>query len=144
MAKGFDKTDEAVKAILKAAKLGIEESCRLVESAVVALAPVDTGYLADSYNHVVEVTSGGIEGVVGTNTEYAIFVEKGTGEFATNGKGRKGGWVYPMIGKTDEKGRQAFRFTYGQKPQPHLEPGFLNNENNIRRIIAERLRGVKI
>ena len=70
---------------------------------------------------------------IGTNCEYAIYVEFGTGEFAEKGNGRKGGWVY----KTPNG---EVHFTYGMPPQPYLRPAFRQNQKAIRDILADCLR----
>lgn len=49
-----------------------------VEGAAKRLCPVDTGRLRSSVTHALEQDSQGISAVVGTNVEYAVFVELGT------------------------------------------------------------------
>lgn len=45
--------------------------------------------------------------------QYLVYLEFGTGIYATNGKGRQGGWVYKHPKRANE-----YYFTEGQKPQP--------------------------
>lgn len=52
------------------------------------------GRLKNSMTHIVE----GDSVYVGTNVEYAPYVELGTGIYASDGKGRKGWWVYVVGG----------------------------------------------
>lgn len=51
-----------------------------------------TGRTADSYEY--KVDEGQLAVHVGSNYQNAIWEELGTGEFAINGDGRKGWWVY--------------------------------------------------
>lgn len=83
-----------------------------VVGAAVLNCPVDTGNLRSSINgKVIDETLGR----VGTNVEYAPYVEFGTGEKAEDGKGKSG-------------------FT-GQKPQPFLRPAIMDNKDSILRIL---------
>lgn len=63
----------------------LEKACLVVENAAKSKVPVDTGNLRSSITHEVE----GNEGVVGTNVEYAPYVEFGTGLFSSQGDGRQ-------------------------------------------------------
>ena len=62
----------------------LEEACLVVENAAKSKVPVDTGNLRSSITHDVDED----EGVVGTNVEYAPYVEFGTGLFSSQGDGR--------------------------------------------------------
>lgn len=76
---------------------------------------VDTGQTKGSWDtHVDEAT---LEGMVGSALENAIWEEFGTGEYALNGDGRKGGWAY-----TDRNGET--HFTNGKKPNRALWNAF--------------------
>lgn len=50
-----------------------------VESAAKRLAPVDTGRLRSSITHELATDTQGLHGRIGTNVEYAPYVEFGTG-----------------------------------------------------------------
>lgn len=97
-----------------------------VEGAAKLGCTVDTGNLRNSINHKVDENE--LSVTIGTNVEYAPYIEFGTGEFAENGNGRKGGWFY-----LDEKGNG--HFTFGNKPQPFLRPALLENKKEIQRIL---------
>jgi len=88
------------------------------------------GNLQNSIKYVVDKRKKLV--TVGTPVEYAIWVEKGTGEFASNGMGRKGGWFY-----VDDMG--IGHFTLGMKPQPFLTPALEENLGKIKKIA----KGVK-
>lgn len=89
----------------------LNKACLVVENEAKRLCPVDTGDLRNSITH--EVDDG--VGIVGTNKEYAPYVEFGTGIFAVEGNGRDTPWSYQ-----DDEGN--WHTTIGQKPQPFLEP----------------------
>ena len=89
----------------------LNKACLVVENEAKRLCPVDTGDLRNSITH--EVNDG--VGIVGTNKEYAPYVEYGTGIFAVEGNGRDTPWSYQ-----DDEGN--WHTTVGQKPQPFLEP----------------------
>lgn len=128
----FVDNSEAVKRELERAAIrGLIKASLLVEGQAVLLAPVDKGGLRDSIGYKVDESE--LVAYIGTNCEYAIYVEFGTGEFAENGNGRKGGWVY----KTPNG---EVRFTYGMPPQPYLRPAFRQNQKAIRYILADCLR----
>ena len=129
--KFVDNSKAAKRELERAAIRGLTKASLLVEGQAVLLAPVDKGGLRDSIGYKVDESE--LVAYVGTNCEYAIYVEFGTGEFAENGNGRKGGWVY----KTPNG---EVHFTYGMPPQPYLRPAFRQNQKAIRDILADCLR----
>lgn len=92
------------------------------------LCPVDTGKLRQSISY--EVTS--TECCVGTNLEYAPYVEFGTGIYYEGG--RQTPWVYQ-----DAKGN--WHLTHGSKAQPFLKPAVADHGDTYRRIIESELKG---
>lgn len=126
-----DNSEQGKKALRAATIEWLFQACMMVQGQAVMLAPVGyTGMLRDSIDY--RVSEGELTGYVGTNVQYAVFVEFGTGEFAENGRGRKGGWIYPSNGE--------FYFTYGQSPQPYLRPAFRQNRDSIQ-ALANRIFG---
>lgn len=117
-----DHSQEAKDAIQQATVRWLFEACILVQGQAILLAPTQTARLKGSIDY--QVDEGELVGYVGTNVEYAIYVEFGTGEFAENGRGRKGGWVYK-----DPSGE--WFFTWGQEPQPYLRPAFRQTRKEI-------------
>ncbi len=75
-----------------------------------------SGQLKGSWKCRVDEGKG--EAKVGSPLENAIWEEFGTGEFALNGDGRKGGWYYQ-----DEKGK--WHHTYGKTPNRALHNAFV-------------------
>lgn len=128
----FEDNCELFKAALsEAAVRGVTAACLIVESQAKLLAPVASGFMRDmTIDYKVSEKDTEVEGQVGSSAEYAPFVEYGTGEFAENSEGRKGGWAY-----VDEEGKG--HFTLGNKPQPFLRPAFRANKENIKRVIGE-------
>lgn len=88
---------------------------------------VDTGQLKGSWRY--EVNESNLESVIGSPLENAIWEEFGTGEYAVNGNGRKGGWFY-----VDAKGNG--HFTKGKKPQH----AFARAYENLREPILNRIK----
>lgn len=117
-------TDEALNR-------GVTRACELVDSGAKANlhknGTSDTGELAQSIHHEVE----GLTGVIGTNKEYAPYVEIGTGIFSSLGDGRDTPWVY-----WSEK-LQRFVHTVGQHPQPYLRPALVDNIEDIKKVIFD-------
>jgi len=114
-------------------KIGIEEACIFVEGKAAALAPVDTGMLRKSITHRIIDRVGYPVGQVGTSTEYAAYLEFGTGIYAKNGDGRKTPWAYK-----NDNGKVVW--THGNKPQPFLTPALNTSRSSIKRIIEQRLK----
>ena len=91
------------------------EAAGEVQSMVKRNTVVDTGQLKNSWDYVVEEENN--KATVGSPLENAIWEELGTGEYALNGDGRKGGWTY-----ADDRGE--FHHTHGKKPRRALAKAF--------------------
>ena len=129
----FEDYSEAIKRALKQVSgQALEEVALLVEGQAKALAAVSSGELRDKIDHIMSEQDGMKIARIGSPVDYAIYVEYGTGEFAENGAGRKGGWVYK-----DPSGE--WFFTWGQEAQPFLRPAFRRNRNNIEKVIGMKL-----
>lgn len=94
----------------------------VVEGAAIRLVPVDTGLLRGSIATNVKESS--LTAQVGTNLEYAPYVEYGTGLFATGGYGRQTPWSYQR-----EDG--SWVTTRGQRAQPFLGPALRENREKV-------------
>ncbi len=106
------------------------ESCGLQgESYAKALCPVDTGALRNSISHNVS----GDDCIIGTNQEYAAYVELGTGIYATTGGGRTTPWVY-------QDGKGNWHLTNGQRAQPYLKPAVADHSSTYRQIIEQAFK----
>ena len=111
----------------------LNKACLLVENDAKLKCPVDTGQLRQSITHRIEGTTG----IVGTNVEYAPYVEYGTGKHARDGNGRKTPWAY-----TDPKTGELI-WTAGSRPQAFLEPALLENEQAIIKLFKKRVKEIK-
>lgn len=93
------------------------------------LCPVDTGNLRNSITHQVDESKQAA--YIGTNNEYAAYVELGTGKYYSGG--RPDPWVYQ-----DDKGN--WHYTAGQKAKPYLKPAVAEHTQVYRSIIEDELR----
>ena len=93
---------------------------------------IDTGLLAASVSKRVVKTKDGFKLTVGTDVEYAVYVEFGTGVYAEGGKGRKDSWITPKI---KIGGKWKHIKTSGSKPRPFLRP-LLEKEAQVQYIFA--------
>lgn len=126
----YDNSKE-VSAEIKAALLRGLEKCGLVaEGYAKKLQIPDTGNLRNSITHVVDEDEPAV--YIGTNVEYAPYVELGTGIYAEGGGGRPTPWVYQ-----DAKGN--WHYTRGNKAQPFLKPAVAEHGDKYREIIKNAL-----
>lgn len=73
---------------------------------------------------------------VGTNLEYAMYVEHGTGLWAYDGKGRASTAEHPIPWRY--RGSDGmFYTTSGMQPKPFLIPAFNSKKHNITKYIME-------
>ena len=106
----------------------LNRACLVVENEAKRLCPVDTGDLRSSITHEVHNDVG----IVGTNKEYAPYVEFGTGIFAVEGNGRDTAWSYQ-----DDKGE--WHTTVGQKPQPFLETAIQTKRKLVIKVFNDEI-----
>lgn len=124
-----------VKARLsKLAYQAVEESIGEVESQTKRNTAVDTGQTKNSWTHTVKNTSEGCTGTVGSPLQNAVWEEFGTGEYALNGNGRKGGWFY-----VDERGKG--HFTHGKKPRRALYKAYASLKNKLIKHMQDIFKG---
>lgn len=112
-------------------KFLIESSGELVGRAA-RNSRVNTGQTKGSYQANVDENKG--IAYIGSPLENAIWEEFGTGEYALNGDGRKGGWFYE-----DENG--VGHFTHGKTPKRPLQKAFDSSKNKIIKRAEEVLKG---
>ena len=108
-----------------AANEGVNLACQVILASAIRNCPVDSGQLQNSLT--MDVNDETHTGSVGTNVEYAPYVEIGTGIYSSKGTGRKEPWTYQ-----DVKG--DFHKTSGSKPQPFLQPAVEQNKDKIKEI----------
>ncbi len=116
--------------------------------------------LKGDWSHTVDESKH--EATVGHPKELAIWMEFGTGEYALNGNGRKGYWVYVKgnsgvqesnrgKARTLEEAKQTVAFlrskgldayyTKGQKPKRMLYNAYMSKKNAIIRRAEQILKG---
>ena len=129
------KFDDNSKKILDefhdAALRALERCGSQAEGYAKDLAPVDTGNLRNSISHRVDPDEPAA--YVGTDTEYAPYVEFGTGVYAEGGGGRPTPWVYQ-----DDEGN--WHWTAGNKAQPFLKPAVADHAQTYRNIIEDEMK----
>jgi len=91
-----------------------------------AITPTKSGNLKGSMVSMVDKEKKSV--LAGTPVDYAAYEEFGTGEYAEDGNGRKGGWVY-----SDAEGN--FHHTYGNKPARMVRDGLNNSIDTIKEIL---------
>lgn len=126
----YTDNSRQIKAGMEDAVLKALEACGLAaEGYAKELCPVDTGNLRNSITHEVKGDEKAV--YIGSNTEYAAYVELGTGQYYPGG--RQDPWVYQ-----DEEGN--WYKTSGQKPQPYLKPAITDHRDDYKRIIEDNLK----
>ena len=117
-----DFSVQVMEAINDKAIAFLYEAAGEIESAAKRNSRVRTGQLKGSWNH--QVDEDNLEAQIGSPLENAIWEEFGTGEYAANGDGRKGGWFY-----VDDEGNG--HFTHGKTPNHTLQKAFDSKKNAI-------------
>lgn len=129
--KFTDNSDKIIEAMQEAALRALEKCGLTAEGYAKKLCPVDTGNLRNSITHQVDEAEPAA--YIGTNSEYAAYVELGTGIYAEGGGGRPTPWVYQ-----DAKGN--WHMTYGQRAQPYLKPAVADNAQIYEDIIEGEMK----
>lgn len=117
-----DNSMQVKKAIDIAVSAFLHEAAGEILAQTKRHTPVDTGQLKNSWSYYLNNSNN--EAIVGNPLENAIWNEFGTGEYAINGDGRKGGWFYE-----DAKGDG--HFTHGKRPNRTFESAYNNTKSKI-------------
>lgn len=113
---------------------------------------VNGGKTKGDWKHVVDESK--LEATIGNTNENAVWEEFGTGEYALEGKGRRGGWYIPIGNGKNQisqavvdaynmkvvggKNKMKFAYTTGKKPKRMLHKAFTENKAKVIRM-AERI-----
>lgn len=124
-----DNSKEVLSAFQEAAVRALEKCGLTAEGYAKKLCPVDTGNLRNSISHKVDESEPAA--YIGTNTEYAPYVELGTGIYIQGG--RPTPWVYQ-----DANGN--WHWTRGNPAQPFLAPAVKDHVQTYRNIIESELK----
>lgn len=128
-----DYTIRVQEAIADHAIAALEEAAGEIESQTKRNSRVDTSKTKNSFQH--KVVDSELTAYIGSNEENALWEEFGTGEYALEGNGRKGGWWYK-----DAKGK--WQFTVGKKPSRAFWNAYISLKASIISMIENRLRGL--
>ena len=121
-----------VSAEIKAALLrGLEKVGLVAEGYAKKLCPVDTGNLRNSITHMIDEQEPAA--IIGTNNEYAAYVELGTGIYAEGGGGRPTPWVY-------QDAKCNWHYTRGNKAHPFLKPALADHTQTYKNIFEDELK----
>ncbi len=118
-----------------------------------------TGNLKNSIAHQVQPSEKAV--YVGTNSEYGIYVELGTGRYYPGG--RRGWWVYVEGSPAKKKGKVSMKtytfdeakrvmailrskgldahMTEGQPPHPYIKPAVADHVQEYKSLIERTLKG---
>lgn len=153
-----DHSDEVLSAFDAAMARGLEKCGLVAEGYAKKLCPVDTGNLHNSITHTVD--SGEKAAYVGTDSEYAVYVEMGTGVHSPTPT--SGYWVY-VVGNESKKSRTpGKRYTFeeakrivailrrkgldahmtdGRRATPYIKPAVADHAQQYQKIIKSELKG---
>lgn len=123
-----DNSEEILKAAYDAWAAGLEAIGLAAEKHAKELCVVDTGRLRNSISHEVD----GDAVYIGTNVEYAPYIEMGTGIYAEEG-GRTTPWTYK-----DNKGNWVT--TRGSKPHPFLRPAAQDYREEYKDLMEQAMK----
>ncbi len=157
MSVEFTDNSLKVKSELSAAvKAFLHEAGVELKSQTQRLSRVDTGQTKGSYDYKVISDKSGATVYIGSNLENAIWEEYGTGEYALNKDGRKGGWFVPeenLNAKSKMRkfvfskngSEKVFYYTKGKKPNRPLYNAYVAKQAAIKRqaekVLKQRLGG---
>ena len=141
----IDHTDECIDVKNAAMERAAEMIGLQAEGYAKMLCPVGTpestgiegyhgGTLRNSITHTTEQTETETDAIIGTNIEYAPYVEHGTGIYADNGNGRKTAWVW-----VDENGKG--HRTSGMKPRHFFKNALADHTKEYEEITEYCLKG---
>lgn len=109
-------TDNSVKVkaeLNKALVAFLREASAEIKTQAERNTPVgESSQLRRSWDTVVD--EGRLQAIIGNTLEYAIYQELGTGEYALEGKGRKGYWVYVKDSGSSSISRSTKSYTLEQ------------------------------
>lgn len=143
MANNFaftDNSQQVLDALEGSVNVALEEIGIRAEGYAKVLTPVGTpestgveGYHGGTLRNSIAHKVVGEEVYIGTNLDYAPYVELGTGIYASDGTGRKNPWVWK-----DKNGK--FHWTRGMKPQHMLKKAASEHTEEYKKVIEKHLK----
>jgi hypothetical protein len=133
--KFIDHTEHVKAVIANLAMSSLEEAAGELESQVKQNTVVVTGKTKNSWQHRVGKDGEDYVAAVGSDYMNAIWEEFGTGQYALNGDGRKGGWAYkdPKTGETI--------WTRGKRPKRAFHHAYTTMMPKIIKFLQDQFRG---
>ena len=125
----YDHSAEVLATLHEAAERALEKCGLVAEGYAKRLVRVDTGNLRNSITHQVDEGESAV--YIGSNVEYAPYVELGTGRYTEGG--RPTPWVYQ-----DDEGN--WHWTAGNPAQPFLKPAVADHAQTYRNIIEDEMK----
>lgn len=129
----IDHSEEVKSLVAELAMSSLKEAAGELESQVKRNTAVDTGQTKNSWQHRVAQSGEDYVAAVGSDYENAIWEEFGTGDYALNGDGRKGGWFY-----VDARGDG--HFTHGKKARRPFYNAYTSMKNKLIKFIQDRFK----
>ena len=130
-----DYSVQVKNALADVSRAALHEAAGEIVSQTKRNSRVKTGKTKNSFQYKVDGSEQEATAYMGSNDENAIYEELGTGEYALNGDGRKGGWAY-----VDEEGNG--HFTHGKKPSRAFYKAYTSLKNKIINMIQNRFKGL--
>ena len=124
-----DHSAEVLEALDAAVGRALEKCGLVAERHAKKLCPVDTGDLRKSITHT--VIDGEKAAYIGTNSEYGVYVECGTGIYYPGGR------QTPCVHQ-DAKGN--WHLTHGQRAKPYIKPAVADHAEQYQKIIKRELK----
>lgn len=132
--KFIDHTESVKSIIAQLAMGGLEEAAGELEDQVKRNTVVDTGKTKNSWQHRVSKSGDEYRAAVGSDYENTIWEEFGTGDYALNGDGRKGGWFY-------EDAEGVGHFTHGKKPRRPFWKAYSTMKPKLIKFLQDKFKG---
>lgn len=134
--KFIDHTEQIQGLVAEIAFQALEEAAGELEAQVKRNTVVDTGQTKNSWTHRVtgSMMAQQYKAEIGSPLQNAIWEEFGTGDYALNGDGRKGGWFY-----VDEEG--VGHFTHGKHPRRPFHRAYTSLKPKLIKHIQDAFKG---
>lgn len=131
-----DNTKQVLGALKNAVERGLEAIGLTAEGyakeTITEAGRIDTGIMRNSIAHRLKDNENAV--YIGTNVEYAVWHEVGTGIHAADGQGRKTPWAFQ-----DKNG--DWQYTRGVKPLHFLRNAAANHTEEYKNIMQASLEG---
>ena len=127
-----DWLEDCSKEVKNEIELAVKEGAKKVQLQAQQKAPFDTGNLRNNIDSEAKWEGNTCIGKITSNAEYSVYVEYGSGIYASKGNGRQTPWRYQ-----DAYGN--WYTTRGQAPQPFMYPAWYAKKDEVFRDIVETI-----